>query len=160
MSTAFIRAEVSLAIAADAPRIARLVEHYWRFENIEGFDAEKIRKLLTTLISHPQLGAVWLATIGHSAVGYAIVSFMFSLEHGGMMAEIDELFVLPEARTHGVGAGLLVASENHLRARGFVRVQLQINSDNHLARSFYRRHGFTDRAAYQLLDKPVTTPAS
>ena len=158
MSTAATRTEVSLAIAADAPRIARLVEHYWRFEKIEGFAADEIQKLLTTLISHPQLGAVWLATMGRSAVGYAIVSCMFSLEHRGMMAEIDEFFVLPEARSHGVGARLLAASQNHLRAHGFVRVPLQINRDNQLAHSFYRRRGFEARAAYQLLDKPLAAP--
>jgi GNAT superfamily N-acetyltransferase len=149
-------AQVRLAVSADTPQIARLVEHYWRFEQIEGFDTHDVQKLLDTLVSRPPLGAVWLATIGGEPAGYAIVTFMFSLEHRGMMAEIDEFFVLPEARAHGVGASLLAASETHLRAHNFVRLQLQIDRDNHLARSFYQRHGFEDRAAYQLLDKPLT----
>ena len=72
------------------------------------------------------------------------------------MAEIDELFVLPEGHSYGVGSRLLAACEKCLRAREFVRLQLQIDRDNHLARSFYQRHGFEDRAAYQLLDKPLT----
>lgn len=148
-------AEVRLAVSADTPQIARLVEHYWRFEQIKGFDTHVVQKLLDTLISRPPLGAIWLATIADEPAGYVIVTFVFSLEHGGMMAEIDELFVLPEARAHGVGARLLAASEKHLRARNFVRLQLQIARDNHPARSFYRRHGFEDRAAYQLLDKSL-----
>jgi len=156
MNAEMSRAEVRLAGAADAAQIARLVAQYWRFEQIEGFDANEIQKLLSTLLSHSQLGAVWLATVGASPVGYAIVTFMFSLEHRGMMAEMDELFVLPQARSHGAGAGLLAASEKYLRAHQFVRLQLQIDRDNHLARSFYQRHGFEDRAAYQLLDKCLT----
>jgi GNAT superfamily N-acetyltransferase len=149
-------AEIRLAISADMPQIARLVEHYWRFEQIEGFDAHETQKLLNTLLSQPQLGAIWLAAMGHDPVGYAIVTFVFSLEHRGMIAEIDEFFVLPEARSHGVGARLLAVFEKHLRAHDFVRLQLQIARDNHRARSFYRRQGFEDRAAYELLDKSLT----
>jgi hypothetical protein len=70
-------AEVRLAISADTLQIARLVEHYWRFEQIEGFDTREIQTLLNTLVSQPKLGAVWLATIGREPAGYAIVTFMF-----------------------------------------------------------------------------------
>jgi aminoglycoside 6'-N-acetyltransferase I len=155
MSSRSTRAEVRLALAADTPQIARLVERYWHFEKIAGFEADAIQKLLNTLLSQPLSGAVWVAMLGHDPVGYAIVTFMFSLEHRGMMAEIDELFVLPAARSHGLGASLLAASERDVRARNFVRLQLQIDRDNHRARAFYKRHGFEDRAAYQLLDKPL-----
>lgn len=148
-------AEVRLAVLADTPQIARLVEHYWRFEQIKGFDTRVVQKLLDMLVSRPPLGAVWLATIAGEPAGYAIVTFMFSLEHGGMMAEVDEFFVLPEARAHGVGTRLLAAAEQHLRVHNFVRLQLQIDRDNQPARSFYQRHGFEDRAAYQLLDKSL-----
>jgi ribosomal protein S18 acetylase RimI-like enzyme len=160
MSAEAIQPEVRLAVEADTREIAHLVERYWRFEQIEGFDADEIQKLLGRLVSQPQFGAVWLATMGRDPVGYAVVTFMFSLEHRGMMAEIDELFVLPEARSYGVGSSLLAACEKYLWAREFVRLQLQIDRDNHLARSFYRRHGFEDRAGYQLLDKPLATRTS
>jgi GNAT superfamily N-acetyltransferase len=155
MSTEIPSAEVRLAVAADVPKLARLVEQYWHFERISGFDTEEIQKLLRMLVSQPQLGAVWLATMSADAVGYAIVTFMFSLEHRGMMAELDEMFILPEARSHGLGARFLAATEKHLGAHEFVRLQLQVDRENHRARSFYVHHGFQDRAAYQLLDKPL-----
>jgi ribosomal protein S18 acetylase RimI-like enzyme len=78
---------------------------------------------------------------------------MFSLEHRGMMAEIDELFVVPEVRSQGWGARLLAACERDLDARDFVRLQLQIDRDNQSARAFYERNGFADRSGYRLLDK-------
>jgi GNAT superfamily N-acetyltransferase len=160
MKSAMARAEVRLAVATDTVELARLVEHYWRFENIAGYDAAQIQKLLSTLLSQPQLGAVWLATVGSDPVGYAIVTFMFSLEHRGMMAEIDELFVLPEVRSQGCGARLLAACERDLDARDFVRLQLQIDRDNHRARAFYQRHGFAERAAFQLFDKALADSTS
>ena len=148
-----------LAVAGYIAQLARLVEHYWRFENIAGYDAAQIQRLLSTLLSRPELGAIWIATLEREPLGYAIVTFMFSLEHRGMMAEIDELFVLPEARSQGWGARLLGACQKDLGARDFVRLQLQIERDNHRARTFYQRHGFDDRAAYQLLDQPLVRKA-
>ena len=53
-------------------------------------------------------------------------SNVFSLEHGGLMAEIDEFFVLPGARGQGAGGQLLEAAELALRQRGCLRVQLQL----------------------------------
>lgn len=160
MNSRAIEVEVRLASPSDAPRIASLVERYWQFERIAGFDQHEVECLLTALIREPALGAVWLAMLEEEPVGYAIVTFMFSLEHRGMMAEIDEFFVVPQARSRGVGASLIAAAEMQLRARECVRLQLQIDRGNHTALAFYKRHGFGDRSAFQLLDKPVARRAS
>jgi GNAT superfamily N-acetyltransferase len=80
---------------------------------------------------------------------------VFSLEHGGLMAEIDEFFVLPAARAQGVGGQLLAAAEQALRQRGGVRLQLQLAVANTAARSFYERRGYGGRAGYQLLEKAL-----
>ena len=69
-------------------------------------------------------------------VGYLIAVLALSVEHQGLMAEIDEVFVLPEARSRGVGTQLLVAAETALAARGCVRLQLQLGVANHAARAF------------------------
>ena len=69
MSAAATQPEVRLAVEADTPEIAHLVERYWRFKQIEGFDADEIQKLLGRLVSQPQFGAVRLATMGRDPVG-------------------------------------------------------------------------------------------
>jgi GNAT superfamily N-acetyltransferase len=71
------------------------------------------------------------------------------------MAEIDELFVSESARSQGTGAALVAAAESWLQGRGAVRLQLQLGSANLRARDFYRRHGYTARAGYELWDKPL-----
>ena len=87
--------------------------------------------------------------------GYLVAVFMLSLEHGGLMAEIDEVFVSQEMRSAGLGTQLLEAAERDLAARGLLRLQLQLGVDNEGARRFYERHGFRRRAGYELLDKPL-----
>ena len=144
------------AIHEDAPEIARLVQRYWEFEKIPGFEFSRIESLLRAFLSDPRSGAGWLAISGGETVGYLLATFVFSLEHGGLMAEIDELFVTPPARSAGVGSALLQTAEAALKQRGCVRIQLQLSSDNAAARKFYRRHGYAERDRYELLDKPLT----
>jgi GNAT superfamily N-acetyltransferase len=87
--------------------------------------------------------------------GYLLAVFMFSLEHGGLMAEIDEVFVVPQMRSAKVGSLLLARAERDLAERGLVRLQLQLGVGNQRAGMFYERHGFQRRAGYVLLDKPL-----
>jgi len=99
---------------------------------------------------------VWVAQAGTALVGYLVVVLVMSVEHQGLMGEIDELFVLPEARAQGTGATLLAAAEQQLAAAGCLHLQLQLSLGNRTARDFYQKRGFTPRAGYELLDKPLT----
>jgi ribosomal protein S18 acetylase RimI-like enzyme len=146
---------VRLATMADVTGIAALAERYWEFEGIGGFDRPRIESLLANLISASQLGACWVAEADGRLCGYLLAVFMMSLEHGGLMAEIDEVFVSPEMRSAGLGSRLVAAAECALAERGLRRLQLQLGADNERARLFYERHGFRRRAGYELLDKPL-----
>jgi GNAT superfamily N-acetyltransferase len=146
---------IRLATPADVADLTTMVARYWEFESIAGFDRPRITRLLTGLISQPERGACWVAEADGALCGYLLAVFMFSLEHGGMMAEIDELFVSSEMRSAGVGAQLLAQAERDMAARGLLRLQLQLGTGNHRARRFYERHAFVRRAGYELLDKAL-----
>jgi GNAT superfamily N-acetyltransferase len=143
------------ALPADIPQLLTLVRRYWEFEAIEGFEALRIELTLKQLLADPRLGAAWVADDHGQLRGYLIAVQVLSLEHGGLMAEVDELFVLPQARGHGLGAQLLAAAEVALGARGCVRLQLQLGVANEAARAFYARLGFTARDGYRLFDKAL-----
>ena len=149
---------IRLATAADVAGVASLAQRYWEFEAIDGFERPRIETLLRNLFSAPERGACWVADAGGQLCGYLLAVFMFSLEHGGLMAEIDELFVSPEVRSTGVGALLVTQAERDLAPRGLVRLQLQLGVGNERARLFYERQGFRRRAGYELLDKPLRVP--
>jgi GNAT superfamily N-acetyltransferase len=149
------RASIRPAIATDVPALAELVGQYWRFEEIGGFSRQDVEALLAELIATPDLGAGWVATRGARLCGYLIAMYVFSLEHGGLMAEIDEVFVLPGERTAGIGGRLLDVAEAALEQQGCVRIQLQLGAGNEAARAFYHRRGYKERSGYELLDKPL-----
>jgi GNAT superfamily N-acetyltransferase len=147
--------EVRAAAPADIPALVPLVEQYWRFEAIGGFDAQGVATLLRRVVADPALGRVWLASIDGQPAGYLLAVFVFSLEHQGLTAEIDELFVAPQYRGRGLGMRLLAAGEAAFRIAGCTQVALQIGRDNSAARSFYRSHGYQDRAGFELVDKSL-----
>jgi GNAT superfamily N-acetyltransferase len=151
---------VRAATPRDIPLLLSLVRRYWDFERIEGFEALRIEMLLQRLLGDPRLGAAWVAEANGALIGYLVAVMVLSLEHGGVMAEIDEFFVLPEARSRGVGAQLLAAAEAALVARGCVRLQLQLGAGNAAARAFYEHRGYAARAGYRLFDKTLAGTAA
>jgi ribosomal protein S18 acetylase RimI-like enzyme len=146
---------IRLATSSDMADLALLVEHYWEFESIPGFDRTRIEAALIALSSRPEHGAIWVAQSHGKLCAYLIAVYMLSLEHGGVMGEIDELYVCPEMRSQGVGSLLVTAAQGDMAARGLVRLQLQLGVGNLRGRAFYERHGFHRRAGYELLDKPL-----
>ncbi len=147
--------EIRQAGPGDVDELVPLVSKYWRFENIYGFDPQRVASQLARLFSAPNLGSGWLALADGSAVGYLLAVYVFSLEHLGLTAEIDEFFVLPEARGQGAGAALLRAAEAEFGRVGCTNVALQLSRDNDAARDFYRDHDYRERSGYELLDKMI-----
>jgi GNAT superfamily N-acetyltransferase len=149
---------IRAAVQGDIPQLLALIRRYWEFEGIAGFEALRIELVLRHLIGAPHSGAAWVAEADGQLIGYLVAVIMPSLEHQGLMAEVDEMFVAPEARAHGVGRQLLTSLEQALAARGCVRLQLQLGVANTGARDFYRRLGFAPRDGYALYDKPLDAP--
>jgi GNAT superfamily N-acetyltransferase len=146
---------IRLAVPADSPALVPLVERYWRFEAIEGFDAARVASLLEQVLEDSVLGRAWIATVDGIPAGYLLAVFVFSLEFQGITAEIDELFVVERHRSAGLGGKLLDAAEAHFRGAGCTHVALQIGRDNEAARAFYQRRGFAARHGFELVSKPL-----
>ena len=148
--------DIRRARPGDIPQLLSLIRRYWDFEGIGGFAALRIELVLKELLEGPAArGAIWVADSQGTLAGYLIVVLAMSVEHQGLMGEIDEIFVLPEARARGTGTRLLAAAESELAQRGCVRLQLQLAIGNRRARAFYERLGFGARPGYELLDKPL-----
>jgi ribosomal protein S18 acetylase RimI-like enzyme len=143
------------ADVTDAADLLTLVEQYWRFEGIAGFDVSRILPQLRRVLAEPRLGCCWIASLSGVPAGYLIGVYVFSLEHFGLTAEIDEFFVRPEFRARGIGAQLLRAAEATFAEQKCTNVSLQLARANAAAREFYRRRGYGERSGYELLDKDL-----
>ena len=144
---------IHAATVEDIDALLPMVEGYWRFENIEGFDLARMRALLTRVLEDASLGRAWVARVYGEPAGYLLAVYVFSLEYQGLTAEIDECYVIPQHRGLGLGASLLAAAEAQFRIEGCTNVSLQLGRSNEAARNFYRQHGFEDRAGFELVSK-------
>ena len=87
---------------------------------------------------------------GLGVVGYALLSSFWSNELGGEVCVIDELYVGPTARGHGLGSVLLrtlAEQPGALWNADAVALELETTPDNHRARRLYQRLGFRDKNA-------------
>ncbi|MGE0032086.1 MAG: N-acetyltransferase family protein [Steroidobacteraceae bacterium] len=155
-----MNAIVKRAAAADMPAMLPLIEQYWAFEDIAGFDPARVGMELKRLFADPRLGSGWLAHVNGKPAGYLLAVYVFSLEHLGLTAEIDEFFVLPSCRGHGAGSQLLQAAEAEFARMKCTNVSLQLGRGNDAARAFYRERGYSERSGYELLDKMLNRSPS
>jgi aminoglycoside 6'-N-acetyltransferase I len=132
------------ATVADLERALPLVE---RFFAEEGFVAspEQMRDQLAGLLAGDD-SAVFLAWLDDEAVGIATVTTTSGIELG-LSAELEDLYVLPQARGLGVGAVLIKAVKGWCRARGCSLVAVVVTPEGqatHDLIGYYRRRGFQE----------------
>src|SRR3954453_20425458 len=56
------------------------------------FDEDAARQAIPALLSDPSVGRIWLIKDGERTVGYVALTLCYSIEFGGRIAFIDEVF--------------------------------------------------------------------
>jgi GNAT superfamily N-acetyltransferase len=102
----------------------------------------RLESALAGLIDPEGYGAVLVAREAGRPVGLAALSYLWTLEHGGRAAWLDELYVVPERRSAGVGAALLERAAEVARAAGCFTIDLEVDREHQRAERLYERTGF------------------
>ena len=112
------------------------------FNEVDGHDHDeaRVRAALTPLLRNDDLGVVYL--FGDPPIGYAIVTWGYSIESGGRDALLDEIYLRP--RGQGLGGAAFEEVLNDLRRRGIPRIFLETERPNIKVRTLYARHGFEE----------------
>jgi GNAT superfamily N-acetyltransferase len=129
--------EVRRARPDDLDVLLGLVEEYCAADD-HVFDAAVARAGLEPLLADDALGTVWMIAEDD---GYAVVTWGWSIEIGGLDVVLDELYV--RTRGRGAGSAAVAAIEADCRARGVKRIFLETERRNEAARRLYARLGFT-----------------
>ena len=74
-----------------------LIRAYYRFDGMV-FRSRSIRAGLVQLLADPRLGRAWIAEHKGHLVGYAMLTYNFDLEFGGLQAILTE--IRPHLPTH------------------------------------------------------------
>jgi GNAT superfamily N-acetyltransferase len=133
---------IAMAQTADTNAVVTLLAEQFREHGI-GLGAEKLGEAVRGLVSDPARGAVVLARASApEPVGVAVLAYTWTLEHGGLVAWLDELFVAPAFRGRGIGRALLLRALDVARENGCRAVELEVDSDHGRAEHLYQREGF------------------
>lgn len=130
-----------------------LVELMAEFHAESGYtlDQEAAALSFQRLLANPQLGGVWLATVGNQVAGYVALTQRYCMDHGAFTAHIEDLYVKPSCRKSGVASALLAALVEDCGRRDCRSIRVEVGHDNVPAISLYRRFGLAPFADGRLL---------
>jgi ribosomal protein S18 acetylase RimI-like enzyme len=115
-----------------------------------------LTKRLQTLLAGPGTIAY---LVGEPAAGVALVTLRSNVWYEGPVALLDELYVAPDQRGHGLGGAMIRLLIAEAEAQGFSAIEINVDAQDVDAQRFYERQGFSgvdpdtgERAFYYSLE--------
>ena len=133
-----------LADLADAPTMLNLARAFHKEDKHPL--SEQGERALNHLLSDRTYGLVFKIEASRSVIGYAVLCFGYSVELGGRDAFLDDFYIVPSERGHGLGRSVMDALIDIARKAGCAALHLEVVAGNR-AHAFYRRLGFRDRGS-------------
>ncbi len=131
-----------IATLDDLPAVLTMMRAFYIEDRLH-FDEVATPRAVSALLSDPGCGALLL--LGADGTdGYMALTRGFSLEQGGHHALLDELYIAPAARGHGLGAQALELASTQARTWGVAVLRLEVHHHNPRAKALYLRAGFVD----------------
>ena len=134
------------ATLEDIPLLVALMTEFYS-ETATPLDPKRAADAFAAVVADDRLGRAWLIQAGDDDVGYAVVTFSYSMEFGGRNAFLDDFFIQSDFRGAGLGTAALKEVRAFCAAQGVCALHLETGRDNAAAQALYRRAGFkvTDR---------------
>jgi len=135
------RVEIAPATAADVPLVHGLMHGLAVYEKLEPVFVATESDLADALFGPRPAVEAFLGWLDGRAVGYALVFTTYSTFAGKRCMWLEDLFVEPAARGHGVGKALLVRLAQVSVERGYARLEWNVLDWNAPAIGFYKSLG-------------------
>jgi GNAT superfamily N-acetyltransferase len=136
---------VRRAVPADGRVLGRLLWDFNTEFETETDDAQVLAARFTRLLDLPEIVAVLAehdAGAGPVPVGFALVSLRPAIWFDGPVSQLEELYVVPHLRSHGVGTAILDLCRRLVREAGSPEMHINVDEVDVDTRRFYERHGF------------------
>jgi ribosomal protein S18 acetylase RimI-like enzyme len=132
---------IERATSKDIDQLLELMQKQF-LEHEIGFNTDQLEAAIRHVLTHEGLGFILTAEDNNQLLGFAAISFAWTLEHGGKSAWLDELYVLPEHRNAGIGTGPVERVMIEAEERGCLAIDLEVDNEHRRAENLYKRKGF------------------
>lgn len=156
MSDVFTDAGPRRARPDDAETVARLLHDFNSEFDTPSPGTAILAQRLRSLLAGPGTLAY---LVDEPAAGVALVTLRSNVWYDGPVALLDELYVQPDLRGHGLGAAMIRLLLAEARATGVSAIEINVDAGDVDAQRFYERHGFSgtdpdtgERAFYYSLE--------
>ncbi len=103
---------------------------------------ERAKRQVASVLAFPHRARPMLIMFNEVPIGHLILVPYWSNEFGGDIVWLDEIFVLPEHRRHGIGTAVLARLQKMAAEEGWWRIELEAHRRNQRALAVYARAGF------------------
>ena len=100
---------------------------------------------LAPLLEGSPHGVVYLIGPPRAPIGYALLSFGWSVARGGLTAHLVEVHIRRAVRGRGIGSEVLVSLPRALAGAGLRAIDVEIDAADARARAFFARLRFRPR---------------
>ncbi len=98
-----------------------------------------IEKTFDELMCSDNYASAYIIEKDGERAGYALLAKTFSQEAGGNVVWLEEIYILPQFRSCGLGGEFLSFLKEKVNVS---RVRLELSKSNSRAMEVYKRHGF------------------
>ena len=98
-----------------------------------------IEKTFDELMKSDNYASAYIIEKDGKRAGYALLAKTFSQEAGGIVIWLEEIYILPQFRSCGLGGEFLSFLKEKVSAS---RIRLELFKSNLRAMEVYKRHGF------------------
>ena len=141
----------------DIPTLLALMSEFYA-EAGYGLDHALAESAFAAILADERLGYVWLIDEETRNVGYIVVTLRFGMEYGGLMACLDDLFVVQQSRNKGLSTAALVQVRDFCKTNGIRAITVEVGFSNGPAQAVYRRVGLAEAPDRQLLALAFARP--
>ena len=129
---------VRRATPADAALLGRLLWDFNTEFETETDDAAVLAARFERLLRRDDVFAV----VGGEDEAFALVTLRPAIWFDGPVAQLEELYVVPDRRDHGIGTAVLDEVRRTCREHGAPEMHINVDEVDTDTRRFYERHGF------------------
>jgi GNAT superfamily N-acetyltransferase len=129
-----------LATVDDADEIAQLLHDFNTEFGEPTPDVAVLAARLRRLLSRDTTFAI---IAGEPAVGVALVTLRSNVWNESPVALLDEMYVVPQLRSRGIGSAIIQQLMATSRGTGIELIEINVDEGDTDAQRFYERHGFS-----------------